>query len=87
MFLVMAYRMGQVKGYNYPVGLFTTYEKAIEEAVIHRNFRGLKYDHQIFKLEEGRSYDAEEAEVVGGTGVFDKTNVKCNDDCKIKRFI
>lgn len=72
MFLVMAYRMGQLKEYNYPVGVFTTYEKALKEAEIHRNYRGGKYDHQIFKLEEGRNYDAQEAEVVGGTGDFEK---------------
>ena len=68
----MAYRMGKLEGYSYPVGIFTTYEKALEGAEWHREYRGGKYDHQIFKLEEGRNYDAQEAEVVGGTGDFEK---------------
>lgn len=71
MFLVMAYRMGQINGYSYPVGVFVSYDKALEEAKIHRSFRGGKYDHRIFELKADYGYDANEAKVVGGTGGFD----------------
>ena len=71
MFLVIAYRMGQITGYSYPVGVFSSYEKALEEAKLHRSFRGGKYDHRIFELKKDYGYDANEAKVVGGTGNFD----------------
>lgn len=70
MFLVMAYRYGDTKGYQYPVGVFSCLKKAIEEAYIHRTFRGGKYDHKIFELNTDESYDAEEAKVVAVTGDF-----------------
>ena len=69
-FLVIAYRMGQERGYNYPVGIFSTVEEALKEARFHREYRGGKYDHKIFQIEVGKGYDAEEAEVVDGTGNF-----------------
>ncbi len=70
MFLVMAYRYGDTKGYQYPVGIFSSLKNAVDEANIHRNFRGLKYDHKIFELNTDESYDAEEAKVVAVTGDF-----------------
>lgn len=70
MFLVMAYRFGDTRDYNYPVGIFSTVEEALKEARFHREYRGGKYDHKIFQLEVGKGYDAEEAEVVGGTGIL-----------------
>lgn len=69
-FLVMAYRFGDTRGYNYPVCISYSLEKAKEEAEIHREYRGGKYDHKIFELKIDKGYDAEEAEVVGGTGIF-----------------
>ena len=66
-YLVMAYRMGQRKGYNYPVGIFYDKGLAIEAAKSHHNYRGGKYDHIIWKLYQGVEYDAEEAEIVWRT--------------------
>lgn len=63
LYCVWAYRYGNLNGYNFPVGLFETLEKAKEAANNHRQFRGGKYDHRIFSLEPGKEYDAEEASV------------------------
>ena len=71
MYLVMAYRYGQRDGYSFPVGIFDTLERAKNEATMHRQFRGGKYDHKIYLLESNVALDAEEAKVVGGTGVWD----------------
>ena len=60
MYLVMAYRYGDVKGYQFPVGIFKDRDVAIEQAHAHRQFRGYKYDHKLFPMEDGISYDAEE---------------------------
>lgn len=69
-FLIIAYRMGQERGYHYPVGICSSLEEANNIARKHREYRGGKYDHKIFLLEEGILYDAEKAPVVGGTGNF-----------------
>jgi len=70
MYLVMAYRYGQRDGYNFPVGIFDSLDRAKEEATLHRQFRGGKYDHMIYLLENNVAFDAEEAKMVGGTGVW-----------------
>ena len=43
-YLVLAFRIGDVQEYTYPVGIFTDLEKAIECAQEHRNRRGGKYN-------------------------------------------
>ena len=71
-YLVMAYRFGNLSGYHFPVGVFATLEDAQHKANMHREFRGGKYDHRIYEIKLGEDYyDAEEAYVVDGTGVFD----------------
>lgn len=73
MYLVMAYRYGNSQGYNFPVGIYDTLEIAENEANLHRNFRGGKYDHKIYLIELNRSYDAEECKVISKTGDFSLT--------------
>tara|TARA_R110000787_G_scaffold39265_7_gene98624 strand:- start:1765 stop:2061 length:297 start_codon:yes stop_codon:yes gene_type:complete len=63
-FCVWAYRYGFAESYNFPVGIFTTKDIAKHAAERHRNFRGAKYDHRIYKLPVGVEFDAEEAELV-----------------------
>lgn len=63
-FIVWAYRMGDRKSYNFPVGLFTTLEVAEESAKSHRQYRGGKYGHLIYKLPVGQEFDAEECKPV-----------------------
>lgn len=63
-YIVFAYRYGDLKGYNYPVGVFSSLAKAKEEAKLHHIYRGGKYDHQIWEVEENKMYDAGEAKVV-----------------------
>lgn len=70
MFLVMAYRYGDLTAYHFPVGVFSNLHDAVKEAQEHRVFRGSKYDHKIFELELGENYDAEESKCVAGTGAF-----------------
>jgi hypothetical protein len=60
-YCVWAYRYGNWEGYNFPVGVFTTYEEALQAAKTHHNFRGGKYDHRIYDLPLGVEYDAQEA--------------------------
>jgi hypothetical protein len=59
----MAYRYGNSQWYNFPVGIYDTLEIAENEANLHRNFRGGKYDHKIYLIELNRSYDAEDMEM------------------------
>lgn len=63
MHLVMAYRYGDIADYHFPVGVFTTEDLAKEAAAAHRRFRGGKYQHKIFRIEPGKSYDAEQCPV------------------------
>ena len=70
-YLVIAYRFGNLSDYHFPVGVFATLEDAQDQANMHRDFRGGKYDHRIYEIKLGEGYDAEEAYVVDGTGVFD----------------
>jgi len=67
-YLVTAYRYGDLSGYSYPVGVFATLDQALAAAHDYRESRGGKYDHTIHEIEAGKSYDAEEAQVVAGTG-------------------
>lgn len=64
LFIVWAYRMGIKENYNFPVGLFTTLEIAKEAAKSHREYRGGKYGHLIYKLPIGQEFDAEECQPV-----------------------
>ena len=64
LYCVWAYRYGDKKSYNFPVGIFHTEEEAIKEAKIHHTFRGGKYGHCIHKMEIGKSYDAEECKPI-----------------------
>lgn len=68
MYLVIAYRYGNLSGYHFPVGIFDSLDAAVNEAILHRNFRGGKYDHRIYEIDLNKGYDAEEAKIVGGTG-------------------
>ena len=54
--------------YTFPVGIFSTKEYAIEAAKEHRAYRGGKYDHKLFLIEEGVMYDAEECKGEWVTG-------------------
>lgn len=66
LFCVWAYRYGKKEGYNFPVGLFTTYEEAEKAAKDHRMYRGGKYDHLIYKIPVGKEFDAEECKPIRG---------------------
>lgn len=70
LYLVMAYRYGNLEGYHFPVGIFSDINIAIKEAKLHREFRGGKYDHRIYELNPEYGYDAQEAKIVAGTGNF-----------------
>lgn len=70
LYLVMAYRYGNLEGYHFPVGIFSDINIAIKEAKLHREFRGGKYDHRIYELNLNQGCDAQEAKIVAGTGVF-----------------
>lgn len=63
-YIVIAYRYGDVTDYHYPVGVFSSEVLAIKAAKDHRAFRGGKYDHVIYKVDQDADYDAEEAEIV-----------------------
>jgi hypothetical protein len=67
MFLVMAYRYGTCD-YSFPVGIFSDMSTAIQEAQRHREYRGGKYDHRVYRLVGGEVYDAEEANYKWVTG-------------------
>lgn len=60
-YCVWAYRYANRKAYNFPVGVFTTYELAETAAIRHRDWRGQKYDHVIYELPMDEEFDAEEA--------------------------
>ena len=64
LFCVWAYRFGQTNGYNFPVGLFETLKKAQTAAQSHREYRGGKYGHLIYKIPLGVEFDAEECKPV-----------------------
>lgn len=64
MYLVMAYRLGQVNGYHFPVGVFHDFTTAQAAADFHHSYRGAKYDHKIWYLTPDAEYDAEEAELI-----------------------
>jgi hypothetical protein len=44
--------------------VFSSEVLAIKAAKDHRAFRGGKYDHVIYKVDQDADYDAEEAEIV-----------------------
>jgi hypothetical protein len=67
MFLVMAYRYG-TNEYSFPVGIFSDMSTAIEMAKLHREYRGGKYDHRMYRLAVDEMYDAEETKYVWVTG-------------------
>jgi hypothetical protein len=52
-YILMAYRYGQD---GFPIGVFSTLEKAKEEAKLHMNFRGPKFSHTIFVAKEDVGY-------------------------------
>lgn len=64
MYIVMAYRMGQINGYHYPVGIFNSIKTAKKAAKEHHEYRGGKYNHIIWKCEPSKEYDAGEAKQV-----------------------
>lgn len=71
-YLVMAYRYG-TNDYFFPVGIFNDRKTAMEGAKHHRDFRGGKYDHKLFSMEENMLHDAEEAngEWITGRKLYD----------------
>jgi hypothetical protein len=69
LYCVWAYRYGNPGGYNFPVGIFTTYEEALQKAKDHKTYRGGKYDHKIFPLPVGKAFDAEECKPLLGLPV------------------
>ena len=64
MYLVFAYRYGELTGYHFPVGCFETLEQANWAANNHRTFRGGKYEHRIWEMKLNEEYDAGEAHIV-----------------------
>lgn len=66
LFCVWAYRYSDKKDYNFPVGIFSTYENAEKAAQKHRDYRGGKYDHIIYRMPIDLDFDAEEAVIVRG---------------------
>lgn len=64
LFLVLAYRYGDLKGYHFPVGIFATFIEAQNAARSHREYRGLKYDHRIYVMALGQEFDAEQCKLV-----------------------
>jgi hypothetical protein len=67
-YLIMAHRY-RTNEYIFPVGIFFTRETAIEEAEAHRAYRGGKYDHKLYEIEEGREYDGEDCKGEWVTGM------------------
>jgi len=67
LFIIKAYRYG-FDEYTFLVGVFSTRRLAIEAATEHREARGGKYDHRLFEVQLGHSYDAEECKGVWVTG-------------------
>ena len=67
-YLVIAYRYGNCKDYNFPIGVFTNEDIAKDMAQRHRKFRGFKYDHKMFCINSDKGYDAEEAKGFWITG-------------------
>lgn len=67
MYCVWAYRYGDTQAYNYPVGAFSSLEKAQKAARNHAAYRGGKYSHRIFLLPIDLSFDAEEAIIIQDT--------------------
>ena len=64
-YLVIAYRYGDLKGHNFPVGCFSSEEIAIENAKQHRLYRSFKYEHLIYRLRVNQPYDYDlDAEIV-----------------------
>jgi hypothetical protein len=70
-YCVWAYRCGDNHGYNFPVGIFFTLRGAKKAAKNHREFRGGKYEHKIYKIPLGKVFDAQEL-----TPVVDTTHHK-----------
>ena len=58
-YLVLAFRYGD-NDYIYPIGIYSDKEKAMQEAEWHKEYRGGKYYHKLYELEDEKSYDAEE---------------------------
>jgi len=65
-YVVWAYRYADTNAYNFPVGTFNTYPEAVDAAHSHRQFRGFKYDHRIYKMPIGKRYDAQDLKPVRG---------------------
>lgn len=66
-YLVMAFRYG-TNDYIFPVGIYDSPEIAVQEAEDHKLFRGGKYYHKVYTLEENKMYDAEEVKWVWVNG-------------------
>jgi hypothetical protein len=64
LFLVLAYRYGDLKSYHFPVGIFITFFEAQSAAKRHRKYRGAKYDHRIYLIPPGEEFDGEQCELV-----------------------
>jgi len=73
-FLVIAFRYG-TNEYVFPIGIFQTKSGAIESAKCHREFRGGKYDHKLYEIENGKEYDAEECKGVWITGPLKENQI------------
>jgi len=67
-YLVMAHRY-RTNEYIFPVGIFPDRETAVAKALFHRAFRGGKYDHKLYVIEEGCEYDGEDCKGEWITGI------------------
>lgn len=83
-YLVMAYRYG-TNEYIFPVSIHSTEEDAEIRAQYHRAFRGGKYDHKVFKLEEDVLYDAEEASWKWVSGEHEKPTTNTSEKTTTNR--
>lgn len=58
----MASRRGS-KDHYFTIGIFETYEKAMDAASVHYYYRGYKYDHTVYKLLLDEQYDDQESPI------------------------
>ena len=64
MYLIIAYRMGDLNGYHFPVGVYDTADDAANAVREHHVDRGGKYQHRVFSMKPNQMYDGSEADVI-----------------------
>ena len=64
MYVVIAYRYGDLTAHHFPVGVYLTADDAVIAAKNHREDRGGKYEHRVFSMEAGKLYDGNHANII-----------------------